>query len=120
MKYVTYLNAHTFSPSLSLDKRSLIVASEIDGVRNIWMLDINEGVYSDSLYQVTNFITNVFNPVYAESTTLIFTGFEKFSFNLYSYPLEVNEDADYIIMEPVSAPEQWRPSLLTAYAERGN
>ncbi|HVO75749.1 MAG TPA: BamA/TamA family outer membrane protein [Ignavibacteriaceae bacterium] len=88
ISYVTYLNCNNSSPLFSPDKKHLFFLSEKDKVSNLWSLDINDGNFSTEVRQVTNFITSSFNPFFIDSTKIVFSGFENFSFNLYTLDLK--------------------------------
>lgn len=129
ISYITYLNCNNFSPILSPDKRQLFFSSEKDGVRNIWALDIVDGNFSSSVKEVTNFITSSFDPHLIDSTRIIFSGFENFSFNLYvlnlnntleNTPQNSSDSADMEIMTLDSSAGSWKADKLIAASQEGN
>jgi Tol biopolymer transport system component len=83
ISYITYLDCNNFSPVFSPGKRHLYFLSDKDRVRNLWSIDVIDGKFSGSAKQVTNFITSSFDPYFIDSSKVIFSGFENFSFNLY-------------------------------------
>ncbi len=91
IKYITYLNADNFSPFLSIDKKEIIFNSELDGVRNVWKIKIKNGVLDNKVIKVSSFISGVYNPVFYDSTTILFSGFENFSFQIYKYKISPSE-----------------------------
>ncbi|HSR17497.1 MAG TPA: hypothetical protein VLM39_05315, partial [Ignavibacteriaceae bacterium] len=104
--YVTYLNCNNFYPFFSPDKKQLFFLSEKDQVRNLWSLDINNDSFSSSVKQVTNFITSSFDPFFIDSAKIIFSGFENFSFNLYTMDLnESDASADSGIYISATQPD---------------
>ena len=99
MKILTYGDHTDFSPSLSPDGQYLAFSSDRDGVYNIWMMklsgndpvlatsDSTVGVYPDmagrkELKRITNFTTAAHDPVWTGDNNLLFTAFEKFSFQI--------------------------------------
>jgi len=90
--YVTYLDANCYSSQLSPGRKILLFVSDYDGVRNIYKIKVNDGSFSRKVERVTSFITSAFDPDFINDTTIIFSGFEKFLFNLYS--VRVNPSID--------------------------
>ncbi len=86
--YVTYLNCNNWSPKISPDKKFLIFASDYDGVRNIWRLNISAGNISNRVNRITKFVTSAFDPSFVDTNTIVFAGFEKFAFNIYRIKLD--------------------------------
>jgi len=109
IEYVTYLNSNNSSPILSPDKKKLFFTSDEDGVRNIWSLDINS---PDTIKKVTNFITSAFYPSFMNDSTIVFSGFEKFSFNLYRKNINEIEDTTVIAMSFPQSFDQWKAGML--------
>lgn len=109
IRYLTYLNAHNYSPKLSPDKSKLLFISELDGVRNIWELKIEQNKFSNKIKRISRFITSAFNPAFIDSSSIVFSGFENFSINLYV--MNDFEDAmdttEVIEMEMDSAEGMW-------------
>lgn len=117
IEYVTYLNANNYNPVISPDKKSLFFTSDFDGVRNIWSIDFDK---PDSIKKITNFITSAFYPSFIGSNKIVFSGFEKFSFNLYTLDLEKIK-SDTTIAVAVNFPDfvqRWYAGLLIGRTER--
>jgi len=116
IEYVTYLNSNNSSPVMSPGKKKIFFTSDADGVRNIWSIDIAD---RGSVKKVTHFITSAFYPSFMNDSTIIFSGFEKFSFNIYK--LDVNkslEDTIEIAMQfPLSA-EKWNAVMVSGDTNR--
>lgn len=76
------------APSWSPDGHQLAFTSDIDGARNIWIMDLTQIPLVDGtpgsieMRKVTNFTTAAFDPQWTDSGGLIFTAFEKFSFQI--------------------------------------
>jgi hypothetical protein len=119
IKYITYFNANNYAPVLNGDGSKILFTSDYDGVRNIWMAELNNGMV-DSVKQVTDLLTSSFNPVFIDSNRILFTAFEKFSFQIYEYDLSENNDNEITIvhMEFDSTGANWHPERLFAAAER--
>jgi Tol biopolymer transport system component len=117
IEYVTYLNANNYNPVISSDKKSLFFTSDLDGVRNIWAIDFEK---PDSIRKITNFITSAFYPSFINNDKIVFSGFENFSFNLYT--LDLNSIvADTTIQVALNFPdfaEKWKPGMLIGRTER--
>ena len=120
IKYITYLDANNYSPVVSPDRQSLLFTSELDGVRNIYSLKIVSGHFTTQIKKITDFITSAFNPVYIDSAEIAFSGFEKFSFNLYKLNVKntAYDTAVKITMNFDSTDGKWEPSELKSGAER--
>ncbi len=120
IKYITYLDANNYSPVISADKKSLLFTSELDGVRNIYSLKINNGGFTSHIKKITNFLTSAFNPVYINTNEIAFSGFENFSFNLYKTDIrEPEADSTFLTaMNLDSAEGKWTPVELEEGAER--
>jgi hypothetical protein len=120
--YITYLDADSHQPLLTPDKDKLFFTSDIDGIRNIWAVDIEGEGFSDSLLKITDYVTSVFNPAFTDSSEIIFSGFENFSFNIYKLDKEktVPDSADYLTMDfrdAVTA-DKWTPAALSSFTAR--
>lgn len=121
ISYLTYLDANISSPILSPEKNELYFTADIDGVRNIWKMDYaNNGVKADSVKRVTRFFTSSFDQRFLGSEKLIFAGFEKFSFHIYQFDLEIPkpEKALTIFMDFNGAGGKWYYSNISASAEK--
>lgn len=118
--YITNLPANASSPVLSPDKKTLLFTSDLDKVQNIWRLKFSNGSFSDSVWKVTHFITSAFYPRYIDSTTIVFSGFENFAFNLYKDKNDsIPPDSSLrIVMNFDSTGGKWEESQLRIYAEK--
>jgi hypothetical protein len=118
--YITYLNASCFSPILSPDKKKLLFTSELDGVRNMWELEVDENKFDSKIKRVSRFVTSAFSPVFLDSSALTFSGFENFSINIYTMNnYENNSDStEYIEMDMERAKGIWKASLIELPSER--
>jgi hypothetical protein len=110
IEYITYLNSNNSSPIPSPDKKKILFTSDEDGVRNIWAFEIKS---PDSVKKINNFVTSAFYPAFMNDSTIIFSGFEKFSFNLYKNKLDNTvEDTTVIAMSFPESVEKWKAGML--------
>lgn len=119
VEYVTYLNANNFAPVLNNEKTHLFFTSDIDGVRNIWAMNL-EDENGNELIKVSSFLTSAFYPAFTDSGDLIFSGFEKFAFNLYITDTEelVVDSADTFVMNLKTPKQRWYAEKLAADTEQ--
>lgn len=89
---VTYFNANSSSPILSVDKKFIYFTSDIDGVKNIWRVNLSSNLPGNKIFKVTSFLSSSFYPSLVDSTKILFGGFENFSFNIYSLDLKNTEN----------------------------
>lgn len=94
---VTNIDAQCSSPAFSEKGNYLLFIADKDSVKNVWKLSLNPG--SSRAQKVTNFITNIYNPVFFDSTALLFSGFEELSFNIFKYTLPA--DTNYYNSIPI-------------------
>ncbi|MDO8548910.1 MAG: BamA/TamA family outer membrane protein [Ignavibacteria bacterium] len=116
IEYVTYLNSNNSSPILSPDKKKILFTSDADGVRNIWSLEVSR---PDTVEKITNFVTSAFYPAFINDSTIIFSGFERFSFNLYKDELDKTEEDTILIAMtfPLTA-EKWKAGMVAGDVKR--
>jgi hypothetical protein len=118
--YITYLSANCNAPSLSSDKKKLLFTSELDGIRNIFEINIEQNEFAKSIKRVSRFVTSVFTPVFIDTSTIAFAGFENFSINLYIMNDYKNalDSAEVIAMEMDSAKGKWIANQIELPSER--
>ena len=118
---VTNVNSDCASPVISEDKKTVMFTAEIDSIRNIWTIDVDEsGVFSDTLKKVSNYITSIYYPVYLEKDKIAFSGFERFSFNLYEQDIKDLVVYDKVSMLPYNASYSWVAGTMMNKGEKGN
>jgi len=120
ISYVTYLGTNNYSPAISPDKNKLLFTSELDGVRNIWELDVNDNGFGKTIRRVSRFYTSAFNPSFSDTSSVLFAGFENFSINLYAINdfSTALDTAQKIEMEMVSASGRWLAKVLKLPPEK--
>lgn len=119
INYLTYLNSNSSSPVLSRGEKFLYFTNDADGVRNIYSMELTDS--SDSkIKRESNFFTGVFNPRFYDDSMLVFSGFEKFSFNIYQYDLSKSEEKKSIEFTKnfPSKNEQWFATKIVSEIER--
>lgn len=94
IEYLTYGPQNDKSPAWSPDGNKLAYTSDRDGVQNIWLLDFPQAPDSSLIVpaepsgtwrptrRLTRFVTSAFDPAWTSSGDLVFTAFEKFSFQI--------------------------------------
>ncbi|MDQ7065246.1 MAG: DPP IV N-terminal domain-containing protein [candidate division KSB1 bacterium] len=104
--YLTYTEHNDLTPAWSPDGRALVFTSDRDGAYNLWMVKIPEqpvqlasleklgdAPMTDLPYpcaldqkakfkKLTNFVTGAFDPEWTRDNSILFTAFERFSFQL--------------------------------------
>lgn len=118
IRYLTYANANFYNPILSPSEKYLVFTSDLDTVRNIWRQDINNREFSRTINQISEFYTSAFDPRFLNDSTLIFSGFQNFSFHIYQKNIlsEVGQNKTFQ-METSSAKGRWFADLITQRGE---
>ncbi|MDH3251754.1 MAG: BamA/TamA family outer membrane protein [Ignavibacteria bacterium] len=82
--YLTYGEENYNAPAWSADGSRLAFTSDVDGIHNIWVMDIDRPFQGGmrSMTKVTHFTTSAFDPAWTTSGDLVFTAFENFSFQI--------------------------------------
>ncbi|NUN68322.1 MAG: PD40 domain-containing protein [Bacteroidetes bacterium] len=76
---------NAYAPSYSPDGKYLTYTSNIDGAQNIWALPAaSVGMPGSRAVQVTDFTGALFDPQWTDKDELLFSGFENYSFKIYS------------------------------------
>lgn len=84
IEYLTYGDDNYASPAWSKDGKRLAFTCDRGGAQNIWMMDMTQPLSSPSrtIKKVTHFITAAFDPAWTSTGDIVFTAFEKFSFQI--------------------------------------
>lgn len=121
INYLTYVNANVSSPSLSPDGKEIFFTTDYDGVRNIWKMAYPvDGGRTETMSRVSRFFTSSFDQRFIRDDKLIFTGFENFSFHIYSLELNKtsNDSVLTVSMDFSGAGGKWYYSGITASTEK--
>lgn len=112
--YITYNKFNNYNPVISPQKTKLSITSDADGVRNIWQIKIDNEKYGHDQKKVTRFLTSAFDPRYLNDTTLLFAGFENFSFHLYKLDdqPEVNDTISFIVNNLPTFKQKWEAGFF--------
>ncbi|MCS7053082.1 MAG: BamA/TamA family outer membrane protein [Ignavibacterium sp.] len=118
IRYLTYANANFYNPVLSPSESFLVFTSDLDTVRNIWKQNIINKKFSKTIHQISKFYTSAFDPRFINDSTLVFTGFQNFSFHIYKKQIPPDSLLDVsVIMETNSAKGKWTADLITQTGE---
>jgi len=86
--YLIVGNENYQSPTWSPTGEQIAFTSDLDGARNIWILDRRHQLAGATstpgleMRKITNFTTAAFDPRWTEQGEMVFTAFEKFSFQI--------------------------------------
>ncbi len=148
ISYITSSPANDLTPVWSPDGMSIAFTSDRDGAFNIWLLQIpqeslklaanlsNGDVFKlphapfpsavdcdHRLQKITNFITGAFDPEWMEDNALIFTAFERFSFQLRKID-DVNALVQKAGVQQADrlhkVATRWQPTKISAVAAVSN
>ena len=122
IEYLTYYGADFHTPIVSPDKKQIIFTCNDDGVRNIYSIPVADINSPGQIHRITHFLTSAFNPAFYDDSTLVFSGFENFSFNLFKFDMRTDEDSNFIEMTDPLPPKQikWRADKIISEIERKN
>lgn len=107
---ITYGKFKDRSPEYS-SAGNLLFTSDRSGSSNVYSM-----ATGGKLFRVTNFATGAFDPIVRDSQ-LVFTGYQNFSFGIYSMPLDSSKFAEVETEPPAFT--AWNPQLLPGKAEAG-
>jgi len=71
-------------PAWSPDGRYVAFVSDRDGVPNLWLAQLDAPDGPARLSQLTQMVTGAFYPAWGDRNTLAFTGFDRFSFQIFA------------------------------------
>lgn len=118
VRYVTYANANFYNPVLSSSEEFLIFTSDLDTVRNIWKQNITNKKFSKTIHQISDFYTSAFDPRFIDDSTLTFTGFQNFSFQIYQKKIPPDSELKKSLqMETFLAKGRWIPNSISQRGE---
>ncbi|MGQ9799169.1 MAG: peptidase MA family metallohydrolase [Ignavibacterium sp.] len=119
IKYVTYSNANFYNPIISPDKKYLLFTSDLDTVRNIWIQKISDGKFDNKVTKVSNFFTSAFDPRFINDTTIVFSGFQNFSFHIYRKTIKTSylDSSQTIVFKNRTVKGKWLADALQSESE---
>ncbi|MGQ9643680.1 MAG: hypothetical protein ACUVT3_07475, partial [Ignavibacterium sp.] len=119
IKYVTYSNANFYNPIISPDKKFLLFTSDLDTVRNIWIQKISDGKFDNKVTKVSNFFTSAFDPRFINDTTIVFSGFQNFSFHIYRKTIKTSylDSSQTIVFKNRTVKGKWLADALQSESE---
>lgn len=107
------------SPSLSPDARELLFCSNREGKYDLYVLPLDEGftpgeLYVSGVYRITSYTGDTFDPVWVNDSTIVYTLFEDYSFNIMLRYLDEDSLAyvgqNYSVLPEVAC---WKPERLS-------
>ncbi|MDZ7335347.1 MAG: hypothetical protein ONB32_09310 [candidate division KSB1 bacterium] len=125
ISYVTYGRSNDYSPALSPDNRYLAFTSDRDGAFNIWLIENPNGSLPQIIAglgealtplpvvrpcfslmdqrlaakKITNFTTGAYDPEWVDENQLLFTAFEKFSFQIHRLDKVIARNENAIVVQ---------------------
>ncbi len=95
IKKITSINSDQAYPIFSRDGQKIIFTSNINGVSNLWFINVNISradsiIVDNKIEQLTAFTSSVYDPNLKDSA-LIFCSFENFSFQIYEIDNYIRE-----------------------------
>ena len=90
INYLTYVNANVDYPGFSPDGQRLYFTCDLDGAANLYELKLKDGL-PYGMIKSTNFLTGLFGFSFLNDSTIVYAGFENFSFKLYEHTLKSND-----------------------------
>lgn len=116
ISYLTYLDGNCETPLMSKDRSELVFTSELDGVKNIYLLVTRNGKFENRVSQLSNFFTSAFTPAFLDSSDIVFSGFNDYKFDLYrfNYKKQLADSAKIISMKFEDAAGAWKQERLAA------
>jgi Tol biopolymer transport system component len=114
------------SPSWSPDGQQIAFTSDADGARNIWMISVSDTATVVSspgpieMRRLTNFTTAAFDPCWTDKGELVFTAFEKFSFQIRMIDsVDARYDQSIAVhrVDSLSESSQWTTAKVEGISE---
>jgi len=88
IEYISYSDANLSTPKFSPDYKSLYCLADTDGNKNIWKVNFDSQNQPVGISQKTRFLTSIFEYSFVDTTEIVTSSFEKFSFQFYSLKLD--------------------------------
>jgi Tol biopolymer transport system component len=123
IKYLTKGRESDSSPSWSPDGKSLAYVGNKDGGQNIYVAPLPVSQIPDSVvsYRLTNFVTAAFNVSWTDSSEILFTAFENYSFQIRmvdSVGARIINAAVRNTMRAADIDTSWTPGSYTSRSSR--
>lgn len=80
--FLTIGQASYGAPAWSPDGKLLTFTSDVDGAQNIWVMDMEKPKPERTMKKLTHFSTAAFDPAWTDQDEMVFTAFDKFSFQI--------------------------------------
>jgi dipeptidyl aminopeptidase/acylaminoacyl peptidase len=115
LRYVTFGDATDLAPAWSPDGRRLAFTSDVDGVNNIWTIDMTAAEGRRSMRRVSSFLTSSSDPAWGGRDDLVFTVYERGGFQLRTLG-DVEARLDTAEVRPIATPDRldgWEPERLS-------
>ncbi len=113
INYVTYVDANIYSPHFNPSFTKLYFNSDYDGTFNIWEIDSWDEPHYE-MKKKTSFITSVFDFSFINDSTVITSGFEKFSFQLYQMKISEDETSASVKFNYDGIGNKWIPDRIVS------
>jgi len=115
--YLTCGPHNDTSPSWSRDGGHIAFTSDLDGVQNIWLMDLrrSDSTGFRSMVKLTHFVTSAFDPSWTGDGGLVFSTFEHFGFQVQSLPrvTAIAETSHTVVpMDLLARDAVWAPPAL--------
>lgn len=121
IQYLTRGDESYFAPTWTPGGKALLFTSDIDGARNVWMMTFADARTSpNEMRKITHFTTGAFDPTVTDSGGLVFTAFEKFSFQIRMVEgIAELYDSSSVVRSSIVAPSgsPWVPPTMSAESE---
>ena len=111
--YLTAGEENDLAPAWSPDGTMLAFTSDRVGAQNVWVLRMKDGCGVGPAKRVTNYLTAAFDPAWGGKDDIIFTAFERFSFQIKRFEdISLRYDTSRVTMM-AEIPRDGRPWTVT-------
>lgn len=122
IEYLTYGPSTAGSPSWSKDGTRLAFTSDIDGVQNIWVMDMARRYPGGlrTMTRLTRFTTSAFDPTWTRGGDLVFATFENLSFQIKSIKsvgAVLDTATDIRMIDLLDKEKPWEASTVAGVSE---
>ena len=120
--YLTYGPATSGSPAWSKDGGRIAFTSDVDGVQNIWVMDMTKRSHAGmpTMTRLTRFTTSAFDPTWTRNGDLVFAAFEKLSFQLKAIrnvPAVLDTATDIRMIDLYDKEKPWEAQSIAGVSE---